>query len=147
MRKKNSGGRRKTAPQHCTKKKPQPSRTRKLSKPQFHPIEPHHNLDRPRPTMRATTATTPSRRAQTNHRCHRPVPCHDFLGCQRGFFLCATTKIWTLVVVFLNWEAYQYTTWVLAVRKGAPRLDFTRILMAPSPYLEIRVSTQIIKYI
>ena len=101
-------------PRHCIKK-PQPSRLRKPPKPWLHPVGLHGNLGRPQPTVLATTATTPGRRVQTNHKCHRPAPYHYILGCQRfhyySFF--ATTRIWTLVGVFLNWEAYHYITGVL----------------------------------
>jgi len=62
---------------------------KKTPEHQLHPIRPHHNLGRPQPTRLETTAISLGRRAQTNHRYHRPASCHYFLGGQRGnFFLC-----------------------------------------------------------
>jgi len=113
LKKLTSGG--KTAPiWHCIKKKPQSSWPRKPPKPGSGP---HCNLGRPWPTMLATTATIPpGRSTQTNHRCHMAGALPMFFCVASEFFiyLFATTRIWTLVGVFLNWEAYHYTTGVLA---------------------------------
>jgi len=56
IKKSTSGGR--LPPRHCTKKKSQPSRSRKPPEPQCHSIGLHRNLSRPRPTGLAITATT-----------------------------------------------------------------------------------------
>ena len=59
------------------RKKSQPSRPRKT------PVEPHRKVSN-------HCNYLPGRRAQTNHRCHRPASCHYFSGCQRGVFCVAT---------------------------------------------------------
>lgn len=55
--------------------------------PLLHPVGLHHNLGQPWPYGIVTTATTPGRRAQTNHKRHRPAHCHFFWVVHEGIFL------------------------------------------------------------
>jgi hypothetical protein len=87
-KKKNSTGGERPPPRHCTMKEILAKLAENTPKPRLHLIGLHRNLGRPRPTMLVTTATTPGRRAQTNHRCHRSASCHYFLCCNEGLFCC-----------------------------------------------------------